>query len=58
MERHEMLAQLKVLKLHGMIAAFDEEPRPPIDRRTPSASNPETYAALVSFTCKSLVWFR
>jgi DNA replication protein DnaC len=24
MERHEMLAQLKVLKLHGMVAAFDE----------------------------------
>ena len=24
MERHEMIAQLKVLKLHGMVAAFDE----------------------------------
>ena len=24
MERHEMLAQLRALKLHGMVAAFDE----------------------------------
>jgi hypothetical protein len=24
MERYEMLAQLRALKLHGMIAAFDE----------------------------------
>ena len=24
MERHDMLAKLKALKLHGMVAAFDE----------------------------------
>jgi hypothetical protein len=24
MERHEMIARLKALRLHGMVAAFDE----------------------------------